>query len=253
MKVNSKLKPMPLWQSILFFGVPAAVFMFSIYVVMPQLGEAGVDPVLNYTLTLIGPVFLLFIVSFLGLKLDGYVINWTTIKTRFRLKPLRKKEWIWTIGLSFFMVLGNLILLPTQQWILKSVNFNPPDYLPSTMDPRLTLSGIPPEFELTPVIILIIFQLFFLFFNILGEEFWWRGYILPRQELVHGRYTWIIHGLLWTLFHIFWWWNLLFLLPGALAAAFVAQKFENTTVIIVAHLVVNTLGGTIILLLSNYV
>ena len=28
-----------------------------------------------------------------------------------------------------------------------------------------------------------------LFFNIFGEEFWWRGYILPRQELVMGKYA----------------------------------------------------------------
>jgi len=30
----------------------------------------------------------------------------------------------------------------------------------------------------------------------LRRELWWRGYILPRQELAFGRWTWIIHGLL---------------------------------------------------------
>lgn len=251
MSTKQTLYPMPLWQSILFFGVPAALFYLSIYVVMPFMGESGVDPILNYTLTLMGPVFLLFIASFLALKIDGYKMNWHTIKTRFRLKPLRKLEWVWTIGLSVFMVSGNYLLLPTQTWILKNVTVEPPNFLPSSIDPRVTTQGIPPEFETTSILIVIVFQFFFIFFNIFGEEFWWRGYILPRQEIVHGKYTWIIHGLFWTLFHIFWWWNLLFLLPGALAASFVAQKFKNTTMIIVAHLVVNTLGGTVILLLSG--
>jgi membrane protease YdiL (CAAX protease family) len=149
------------------------------------------------------------------------------------------------------MISGNFLLLPTQSWLLDVVGFAPPEYLPTTLDPRMTVSGIPPEFETTPIALLITFQLFFLFFNILGEEFWWRGYILPRQEIVHGQYTWILHGLLWTLFHIFWWWNLIFLLPGALAASFVAQKSQNTTIIIIAHLLVNTLGGTIILFLTG--
>ncbi|SEL85374.1 CAAX protease self-immunity [Alkalibacterium putridalgicola] len=101
------------------------------------------------------------------------------------------------------MISGNFLLLPTQSWLLDVVGFAPPEYLPTTLDPRMTVSGIPPEFETTPIALLITFQLFFLFFNILGEEFWWRGYILPRQEIVHGQYTWILHGLLWTLFHIF--------------------------------------------------
>ncbi|WP_423189806.1 type II CAAX prenyl endopeptidase Rce1 family protein [Alkalibacterium sp. f15] len=251
MNVKQTLKPMPLWESALFFGIPTVIFCFSIYIVMPLLGEAGVNPILNYSLTLMGPVCLLFIASFVALKMDGYRLNWKTIRERFRLAPLRKREWLWTIGLSLFMVFGNFLLWPTQKWLLDTVRFNPPDYLPSTLDPRIMLNGIPPEFETTPIIILVVFQLFFLFFNIFGEEFWWRGYILPRQELAHGQYTWIIHGLLWTLFHVFWWWNLIFLLPGALAASFVAQKFQNTTIIIVAHLVVNTLGGTILMLLNS--
>lgn len=251
MSVQKKLRPMPFWQSLIYFGLPAAFFSFSIYMIMPFLGEAGVDPLLNYTLTLMGPVILLFLASFTALKYDGFKLNWKVVRDRFRLKPIRKKEWLWTLGLSLFMVGGNYLLIPTQSWLLDTVDFAPPDYLPSTLNPQMTVTGIPPEFEMTPLGLLIIFQLFFLFFNILGEEFWWRGYILPRQELTHGRYTWIIHGLLWTLFHIFWWWNLIFLLPGALAAAFVAQRQKNTTIIIVAHLVVNTLGGTIVLLLGG--
>ena len=53
-----------------------------------------------------------------------------------------------------------------------------------------------------------------LIFNIVGEELWWRGYIFPRQEKQHGRFTWVLHGLLWTLFHAFKWWDLIGLVPG---------------------------------------
>ncbi|WP_368645074.1 hypothetical protein AB4027_09005 [Alkalibacterium putridalgicola] len=88
---DKMVQPMPFWQSLLYFGIPAAIFIISIYVIMPLLGEGGVDPVLNYTLTLMGPVILLFGASFVALKFDGYELRWKVIKRRFRLKPIKKR------------------------------------------------------------------------------------------------------------------------------------------------------------------
>ena len=82
-----------------------------------------------------------------------------------------------------------------------------------------------------------------MFFNIFGEELLWRGFILPRQELVHGQWTWIIHGLLWTAFHIFWAPDLASLLgraPTYLALAFVCQRLQNTWPGIIAHFIGNS-------------
>ncbi|MFP4323970.1 MAG: type II CAAX prenyl endopeptidase Rce1 family protein [Anaerolineales bacterium] len=43
-----------------------------------------------------------------------------------------------------------------------------------------------------------------LFGNIIGEELWWRGYILPIQERAFGKWAWLINGLLWiVVFHAF--------------------------------------------------
>lgn len=39
-------------------------------------------------------------------------------------------------------------------------------------------------------------------FNIAGEELWWRGYILPRQEAASGKIASLMHGLLWAAFHL---------------------------------------------------
>src|SRR5262249_1215743 len=50
--------------------------------------------------------------------------------------------------------------------------------------------------------------------NILGEELCWRGYILPRQEVVLGRAAWLGNGIPWCLFHwSFGWPILVMLLP----------------------------------------
>jgi membrane protease YdiL (CAAX protease family) len=61
--------------------------------------------------------------------------------------------------------------------------------------------------------------------NILGEEFIWRGVMLPRQELVFGKYTWIIHGFGWGLFHIAFGLKLLItLIPLIFIQSFIVQK-----------------------------
>ena len=100
-----------------------------------------------------------------------------------------------------------------------------------------------------------VFYLFgVMFFNIFGEELLWRGYLLPRQELVHGKWTWVVHGLLWTGFHIFWAPNLGSLLaraPTYLALAFVCQRLGNTWPGIIAHFVGNS--PVLVLIVSGVV
>lgn len=113
------------------------------------------------------------------------------------------------------------------------------------LDPRVIDVGIPSEMLGVPLqgnwwVVGVFFLV--LCFNIFGEEFWWRGYILPRQELSHGKWTWVIHGMLWHLFHVFWKWELIALLPQTLSLSFVACKLKNTTPGIIAHWINNGLG-----------
>jgi len=86
-----------------------------------------------------------------------------------------------------------------------------------------------------------------LFFNIVGEELWWRGYILPRQELSHGKWTWLLHGGLWTLFHAFKYWDMLGLLPVCLIISFAAQRMKNNWPVFIAHYMFNGLGIVVVL------
>jgi membrane protease YdiL (CAAX protease family) len=39
-------------------------------------------------------------------------------------------------------------------------------------------------------------------FNILGEEFLWRGVLLPRMNGVFGKWDWVANGVLGTLYHV---------------------------------------------------
>ena len=79
--------------------------------------------------------------------------------------------------------------------------------------------------------------------NILGEELLWRGYVLPRQELVFGKSACLVNGLLWLLFH--WSINLptmVLLLPTTLIVPWIVQRRQNTWVGILIHGIFNALG-----------
>ena len=234
---------MPLWHAVILFAVPSALLYFTIYAGMPWLDRHGVNLFVNSLLCIVGPLVLMFCAALIFYRQEGNPWQWRAFKLRYRLNPMSGKLWLWTLGLFLFMMVGDILLKPTAQWFIQFEFFAPPEFLPPMVDPRVRQTELT-DFMGVPLLgnwwILGVY-LGILFFNILGEELWWRGYILPRQELAHGKWTWVIHGVLWDLFHFFWKWHLLALLPTCLAISFVAQKFKNTWPGIVVHLVANGL------------
>jgi membrane protease YdiL (CAAX protease family) len=120
-----------------------------------------------------------------------------------------------------YLALG-LLLNMLAQFIFELIGFRPPE-------PDVQLTNIP--------FLVIVFIM-----NISGEELWWRGYILPRQELEHGKLAWLVNGILWSLFHIFKWWAVPFMLVRQWMIPFVAQRTKNTTPPFLMHLISNGLG-----------
>ena len=75
--------------------------------------------------------------------------------------------------------------------------------------------------------------------NIVGEEFWYRGWMLPRQEVAFGKYAWLINGLMFNFQHTFQPWNMLAMLPGSLFVSYAVQRQRNTWMSIIWHGIVN--------------
>ena len=76
----------------------------------------------------------------------------------------------------------------------------------------------------------------FFVLNIVGEEFLWRGVVLPRQEVAFGGKAWLVNGTLWLLFHAaFPWQVLLILVPITLIVPNIAQRRRNSWPGVVIH------------------
>ncbi len=251
MNQTVKLKPMPFWMSVLFFGIPTAIGVLSVYVALPALDRADQTTIWTYNLTLYGVLALLPFAALIAYRLEGRSLSVAGLRKRFRIGPLSRREWLWTVGLLVVYAGGYLLLLPTANWLATALPLPIPDGIPPAVDPRIEPASIPTEYfgsALEGNWRIALLFLGVLVFNIVGEELWWRGYVLPRQELVHGRWTWLMHGILWTLFHIPFWWNLISLIPSTLSLSFVATRLRNTTPGIIVHLALNGLGFVMILL-----
>ena len=230
---------MGLKQSLLFFGIPTLVAGLSFHMLMPELIRRGMLPYTAYSLGLGLPLAGLVIASLVALRLEGYPLTWPALRERFRLHPMTGRDWLWTL-VGFVVQMAIWFGLQQATARLVAADLIPiPNTLPAFIDPRNTVDaalyseaagGLQGNwgFLLTTAAVLVA--------NILGEEFWWRGMILPRQELAFGERTWRVHGAMWTLFHSFIWWNLLNLLPLCIGLALVVTRRKNTTAGLVMHL-----------------
>jgi len=245
---------MPLWQAILFFGIPSGIIYFGVYVIFPFMLKRGVSGFHCFLIVMIVPLILMFVASLVAYKLEGNECSWAAFRKRYRLGRMTGAAWIWTVVLIVIAFGGEALLGFTSRVLASIPLFAPPDFLPAFINPLADPASGPPEFMgllLKGNWWIVAVWLGVLFFNIFGEEFWWRGYILPRQELVHGKYTWIVHGVLWTLFHIFWKWNLVTLLITCLSLSFIVQRTRNTWIGIIAHFILN--GMALIPIISGII
>jgi membrane protease YdiL (CAAX protease family) len=242
--------PLPLWQTAFFFGLPTLLLVLSVYCLTPRLRKWGVSPYVSLDVAFLVPFALLFCGSLVAYGMAGHAWTWAKFKDRFRLRRMDGDDWLWTMGLFAFALASYFPLKAVTSRFIAEGIIPLPDSLPTILDPRVTLSvevlmggRVQGNWSLALV------NLIALLFNTVGEGLWWRGYILPRQEVAHGRHTWIVHGLLWTLFHAFKYWEFAALLPSCLAFSFVAQRRKNTWPGIVTHFALNGLESASVLLL----
>ncbi len=226
----NNIKPLKWIDLLLLFGVPTLLNFIACNIAIPFLDAQNVFPIevsyfISVGIIVLVPMF--FGAIYLTSKeIKSYKVR--DIFSRMRIKSLSRKDMLWTLGgfvsLSLFSFLIAKIILP-----IFDIDASP-----------FFFRNMPLNDEY--FWLLYIWPLFF-FFNIFGEEFLWRGYIQPRQELLNKEYTWLVHGLFWALWHlpmgldlIFSALPLLFILPA------IVQFRKNTSIAIIIHFVFGAFG-----------
>lgn len=248
-----RLKPAGWGLSLLLFYVPALMVVLFFYMFRPWLETRGYDSLTSLTAALILPLSFLFAAALIAYhKIEGRPMTRAEFVLRMRFPRLTLRDV--GIGLAIFLLasVGYFIFSRLGLALIDALGIPLPANLPALFDPRVVPSlavldqsaggGIRGRWD-----ILVLFLAMY-FFNIAGEELWWRGYIFPRQELVFGRSTWLVHGLMWATFHLFKWWDIIGLLPACLLIAYAAQKLRTNWPGLIAHALIN---GLSILLLAG--
>ncbi len=247
MNRSSPLKPMPLWLAALMFAVPSALVTIGLYVALPAIQARTTGPILWwYLLFYIGPLALMVPAAYVAARLERVPASWRALADRLRLRPLQGRDWLWALLIVVVGLAANILLAGTARWLASTPLFAPPPNITPVVDPRVQQSGLPSEIMGLPVLgnwPLVAIYFLCLIPNIVGEECYMRGIILPRQEVIHGRWAWLIHGILWTLFHFPQRWTYLQILPVALVTTYVVSCTKNTTIGIIAHFIGNAILG----------
>jgi membrane protease YdiL (CAAX protease family) len=234
---QARIRPLPILPALVLFGVPTMVEYLATWHLLPLLDRAGYSMLMQFA-AFASPLLLIFGATFIFYHLEGNPWKWTAFRDRLRLGPLSRRLWIWSIGLA----LVNVALYIGAAYGVDALFPSSP--FPYAVKKMLGDSQAFLGYPLKGAWWLLFVWFMFYLLNVLGEEFWWRGMILPRQELSHGSWTWAIHGTLWAGFHLgFYLTDFLVLLPGALAYAWVCQRCKSTVPGLVAHGVLNGLAA----------
>lgn len=225
-----------LTNSLLFFGIPGFAAFLGVYYLVPVLEAQGVPLIASWSFAIWAPMVVWFI-WFVGREV--FRPGSLAFSQRFRLRRISPRQWLLILGAFVVLQLAEILLHGTSAVLARFAFFAPPPVIPELFDPQFQLEGALTEFMGIPTKgnwWLVAFWLGWLIVNIGGEELLWRGYALPLQEKVFGKWAWLVNGLCWNLlFHFFMRWSVLTIMPISLLIPYLVQRYQNTWIGIVLH------------------
>lgn len=200
---------------------------------------AGVTRIVLLTLGLIW----IFALSMLIVRQEEGDLRWATVKRRLRLNApqdpktgeSRRRLWLWVIPLIIAIVIWELALrsFVDKPWV---------SLFPFLAEPPGTSMGaVFGSREILQRLVgawwfLGLFVLNAVFNTILGEEFLFRGVLLPKMEGVFGKWSWVANGVLFGCYHLHQPWTIAGnAISGVFLVAFPAWRYRSTWMGVIVH------------------
>jgi membrane protease YdiL (CAAX protease family) len=248
---SPRIKPLNLGKTIIYGLIPAvSIYLIHYYLIPGYVTRNGIPYFKAYLVGYVLTMAFFFVAALVAYRQEGNPPTWEALKARFRLSKMNRTDWIWVLGLIILVFVTYFGLGFTGEWVKSVPLFAPREAWPPEFGPGGTNNLSPGEFMGLPLKgewLLVLAYIIGWFFNIVGEELWFRGYILPRQELAFGKAAWLVNGLMFTFNHLWQPWILIAILPTSLLLAYVVQSRRNTWIGIIQHGLVN-LGLVVVLI-----
>jgi membrane protease YdiL (CAAX protease family) len=246
---QSGVRPMRSRESAVVFLAITLLGAACFYLLRPWLERTGWASYPAYLASLSGAFVIMLIWSAIAYGAEGRPWTWRAFLARTRLAPAHPKGLLWGLGLGTLMFLLTAVFSPLLSRAISAGLLPLPAGIPDYLNPsqQQSLAVVKQQFieqGILPWIPIV------LILNIAAEEIFWRGMVFPRQELQHGRRTFVVHGLIWAFSHLFQYWMLPPILVGSLALAWTVQHTRSSWVGVVGHLVNNGLPFLLMLFLA---
>src|SRR5215211_2823353 len=217
------------------------------WVVFPAVSpDFGSDPlgagVTRIVLLLIGLIWL-FVLSMIIVRREEGDLRWGTVKRRLRLNTprdpktgeTRRRLWLWVIPFLIGIIVWELALTSYVDgaWVSLFPFFaEPPGYsLGAVLESQEILDRLVGAWWF-----LGLYVVNAVFNTILGEEFLFRGVLLPKMEGAFGRWSWVANGVLHGSYHAHQPWGILAsVVSGVFLYAFPSWRFRSTSMGIIVH------------------
>jgi membrane protease YdiL (CAAX protease family) len=216
-----------------------AFFTLMLYIatrhVIPVFNGWGFHPAISWFIASGVLIFIpIFFLAILNVKKELNTNRRETILARLWLTNPSSKDWVWAMaGVILISILTGVIIF-VADWVSQSLLGKPLQTSPSFMrfDP----------FQTGQYWIYLVWIVFF-FFNIVGEEIMWRGYLLAGMSEKYPKTAWFFNAVFWMMFHIPFGIELMIMvLPTFFLIPYLVQKRKNTWIGIVIHAGLNGPG-----------
>lgn len=190
-------------------------------------------------------MLLIFAVVGFLLNLKEAKANHVSIWVRLLLKKISGKQWLICLGIMIAGIIISYMLTPLVAYFEKIPGLSIPDYMPFWLNPSIdsmnTDMGIlSPDYPLKGNYLVLVIMTITLLLNILAEEIYFRGWLLPKMQNF-GKWSWVLNGTLFALYHTFQLWLFPVLLPLSLATALTVYLSKSILPAVVTHVVANFL------------
>jgi hypothetical protein len=236
------------WRQLAAFVVlPVAWWFILLYGITPLLLPAFSTPdgeLNGYAATSITIFAYLFefILAITIFRREGYPLRFRALKERIYWRwPRGWKQWV-IIVVLFVVGFGISQLLQPLSTAIARV-LPPPDWFPASQNPLKEVNSL--EDALPGVVfrgnfLFLLLYLFMATMNIVGEDLYYRGALIPKLHGLFGKWAWLAGGVIWTLKHIYVWWRFI---PDAGALGFVGAytfgPMGSLPVTMIMHLIPN--------------
>lgn len=235
---------------LIIWGLSAIPMGVLAFVITPEVvAITNWPPLIVYWIAVIIGLVWQFILSLIILRLDGSELNWRTVVTRMKYqKPVNPKTgksnyWLllWTIPFIILsaVIQSGLISLPNVDIWMTPLIQHLPKYDLSNL---ATAEYKGAWWILGLFIVTSVFNYFF------GEEFMYRGILLPKMNGVFGKWDWFFNGILFGLYHLH---KPQIILSTALYFGFVfafpSKLFQSNWMAVIIHGLEGLLGIIVVL------